>query len=265
MSKDNIIPMAVWNDRWKREDLLTTRPRIRRPTTVPDCFARELSQKRRYPYRLTGLPPGYEAIYRRGGWEKIDTPQIDEPGFEDLYVRLRTTFAWVLEGDRKVAAVQLREIDAELVADWCFWEAMDAHSQDLTRWAEVILSLWPPLWIELFGYGPVLEIENVWVEPRHPRPGIWKPVAHALADRIMRKSSILTAHVFPEEYNGRVPRGARTEPAFDRRRDAMMRVCEREFGLKPMPHWGKDGFMWRPRAGLERIVGKPEYRPNWEE
>lgn len=264
MGDDKIVPMSVWNSRWKRDEILASRRRIRRSGGLPDYLKSELERRWSYPYELTGVLPGYNVVYRRGRWVRLDTPQIDEPGFENLFVRIRTTVAWIRRGDINVASVRLREIDGELVPDWCFWDAMDNESQDLATWAEMILSLWAPSWIELFGYGPVLELQDVWVEPWQHQQGLWKPVAHALINRIMRKSSILAVHAFPEEYNGRAPEGARSQVAFRRRQLAMMRVCEKEFGLKAMPHWGDEGFMWRPRAGLERIVGTPEYDPDWE-
>jgi len=213
---------------------------------------------------LAGVLPGYEVAYRRGGWRKLYTIQPDEPGAEPAHVRLRDTFAWISQGGRRVGAVGLQEIEAFWVDPQAFGIAMDDESDRLCHLAEVLLSEWQDVDHEIFAYGPVLELREVWVEPRHSRPGIWKPVAHALIDRVLRNCALLICHCFPLEYSCLVPDDAQTRPAFERRRKAMMRAAAREFGLAPLPGApGKEGYVWRPRPGLEEHIAEPQYDESW--
>lgn len=70
---DKIIPPEVWNNRWRREELLTRRRRIRRLRGMPEEFDGEVRRSPKYPHRLEGvLPDGYEAVYRRGTWRKLE-------------------------------------------------------------------------------------------------------------------------------------------------------------------------------------------------
>lgn len=262
---DNIIPMSVWNNRWKREDLLTRRSRLRRSDQLPGIFAEELREGRKYPHRLRGVldDARYEVRYRRGNWWRLDTPTIDEPDFVNYPVRIRDTFIWILEGERRVGALTFREIDAELILPEHFWVAMDDFSDELARWAAVIRSLWEDCDWAIFGYGHVLELRNVWFEPRRNGGHLWKPVAKAMMERLQRQCSIIVAHAFPLEYNGRAPEGAATFPAFSRRQSAMVRAAGREFGLMPMPGYEASGRLWRPKPGLEEIIEPPEYDASW--
>lgn len=267
MSNDKVIPFEAWNDRWKRRELLTRRPRVRRLNQLPWDFDRETQARRRYPHSL-GVLPGYQVSYRRGGWRKLETMQPDEPYLEgeEFSVRIRETFAWIESGGRRVGAVSFQEIDAELVPSHFFWTAMDDESAYLSRVADVLASEWEYTEVDLFAYGPVLELREVWVEPRHQTQGIWKPVAKALIAKLLPKCSILFVHAYPLEYSGMVPENAATEPALRRRRDALVRVGEREFGLTKLPGEPGDlGFLWRPRPGLEAIVDEPEFNPDWME
>lgn len=261
---DNVIPLEKWNNHFRREEVLRRRRRIRRPGGLSETLQYELEKPRKYPHRLNVLP-GYEVVYRRGNWRKLETPQCEgaEPD-EEAHVRIRETFCLVRLADRPVAAVAFQEIDAELVDPWCFWTAMDDESDQLQRLANVIAGGWEDADHYIFGYGPVLELTHVWVEPRHPRRGIWKPVVSALIERMMPGHSVFMAHAFPLEYSGLVEDGAATEPAFNRRQAAMMRVCERFLGLRPLPAEEDDhGYMWRPRADLSEIIPSPAYDANW--
>lgn len=264
---DKIIPPEVWNDPQRREALLARRPRVRRERRLSQHLEEELKAGQKYPFRLDGMLPGYEVVYRRGRWRKLETPQIDEPDFRgfDRSVRVRHAFCWIRMQGRDVGAVSFREIDAEGVAPPDFSIAMDNESQELSRWAAVLLDEWEDINIGVFDYGPILELHEVWVEPGHSSGGIWKPVVEALLERLFAACSVMVAHAFPLEYGGRVPDGAATAEAFERRHAAMMRVAARELGLRPMPGPpGEEGFVWRVRPGLEKLVRPPSYGERWK-
>jgi hypothetical protein len=245
--KGNVITLDPADRR--RDEILTRRHRLRR-SSKPEWDEDPSDRPRRYPHTLDCGLDQHIVRYRRSRWRSLGEWE------EELApVRLRETFAWVEREGKRVAAVGLTEIDGHTVGPWEFWAQLDSQSQYLNDWAETLLSAWANFPFDVLSYGPALDVELVWIEPRYPYRGIWKPVAQAFIERMMPSCSLLLASCFPLEYAGLAPRGKPSRIGFERRRAALMRVCEREFGMRPLPG------PWRARLHVEAALGRGRVHP----
>lgn len=234
--------------------------KIRRDAAIPALEDRE-NEAATYPLRLrTELDDvGYEVRFRRGRWTNFHVEPGDEE-FGPYPLRTRGTVAWVLQNGRRVAGVELAEYDLELVSDSTIWWAMDGTSANMSRIAEVLLSNWRDVAFEVTGFGQVMEIRSIWVEPGHRRPRIWVPVVQELLRRV--KWSVAFALAFPLEYQGKLPAGSPLRGAFRRRQQAMFRYYGQHLGMSRLPGpEGRSGWIWRRRPGLEAMISDPEYDP----
>lgn len=265
MSGDNVIPPAVWNDRWKREDLLVRRPRIRRDREMPTDLSRDLAVGYRYPYRLKCELAGYEVHYRRGRWHNINEGAPAEDGY-DTSSNVRETVAWIMDAGERVGAISFAEYDPPFAGEEDFCQCMDDESEHMGRLAEICCSTWEQFTLEVAGFGPVVELRSVWLKPRSVPAGTWRPALDALLRKLTAKSSILVVHAFPLEYEGRAAPGDASRLGFRRRQAAMVRWCERHLQLRRFPGPpGEDGWLWRPRRRAARHLYEPGWNPNWRD
>ncbi len=235
-------------------------PKIRRDA-APPSFERRGRDAVPIRHELSGVLSGYSVKFGRGRWERPF--EFFESG-EDGFLRWRKTQAFVEQHKRLVGALEFVEYDAAVGDGRDFFDAMDAESYEMMRAASVLLSEWRDLPEDVLNYGRVVEIAWVWAEPAHDRPGIWIPVLEALLGRVERFTAAVIAMAFPLEYEGKVPAGDPTRPAFERRRRAMLRYYKQKLGLESLPGPpGQGGWMWRPGAYVKDVVRKPRYRRGW--
>lgn len=260
-----LIPLDSWNDRWKREALLVRRRRIRRMSEMPHSLKVELAQELKYPHRIPVDIAELEVRYRRGSWWTIN--ERNKPTSDDEYddrVRYRSTTAWILRGEERVGAITFNEYELPIAADDEFYAAMDDYSAQAESLAEACCSCWEDFTMNVSAYGPVVELDSVWIKPRSISLSAWRPVLHELIRRLTRRCSILIMLPFPEEYAGRAGPETASRLGFRRRQDAMIRWCERHLGVERLPgEPGKAGWLWRPRWSLLVEIEEPEYDPNW--
>lgn len=254
---DNVIPLTGYSARRMLDDLLSRRSRIRRTRGMPDYYEDELTKT--HSLRLPIGHAGYELQYRRGGWRKLGDDDCDEQP-----VRFRQTHAWIVHRGCKVGAVEIMEIDAELVCPFAVFDALDAASGALAELAEALLSCWPDLPFEVTCYGPVLLLEHVWLEPGRCALDVGLAGVDALVAKLLPRCAIMVTRPFPTEYGGRVPDDAApSNIGFRRRLNAMTRVAERRLGLQRLPLSAEDDevFLWRPRPGVR--IPAPAYHRDW--
>lgn len=177
----------------RRRKVLMHRRRIRRRARVPSYIRREVT--RGFPFRLKTDLEGYEVHYRRSNW----MPLHDDP-YEEPWVRVRETFAWIIRQGERVGAVGLREFSAPCASADEFAVAMDNEDGELGGLASALVTAWPDL--NIVGFGPIIELTCVWVVPGHEKPKIWRPVVTALLRKLPPRYSILVAYALPLEYAG---------------------------------------------------------------
>lgn len=210
---------------------------------------------------LSALPERYVVEFGRSAWDKpFDFFDEDDTAL----VRWRTTQAAIRLEGRIVGAIEFAEYEAAAVHEREFFDVMDAESYEMARVASVLLSAWRDALDRVLGYGRLLEIRWVWVEPNHPVAGIWIPVLEALMARVERYTAVVLAMAFPLEYEGKLPEGAPRRSAFERRRRAMLRYYERRLGLTSLPSpLGGQGWLWRPGPYVDDLIPRPRYRKGW--
>jgi hypothetical protein len=238
-------------------------PKIQRPPNAEKFFGHD-EDSVRLPHTLSHPIVGYEVRFGRTGWKILE--EWSEEGEVLDRLRERQTNARIWLRDRLIGKILLREYDVPSIFNSWFWDAMDGHSHSAYELAEVVLSAWPDFTYDVAGYGSVLEINRVWIEPRHGRSGVWIPVVKELLSRVRRRTAIIVAKAYPLEYEGKLPSDAPERAAFERRRRAMFRFYGRHLGLHPLPgRSGEDGWIWRPRTGLENIIESPGFTENWRD
>lgn len=234
---------------------LVRRPRVLRPAEPPS-----FERRGRSPVRLTKTLPalaGYTVEFGRERWQQ-PFDFLNEPD-ESVFLRWRKTQASIGMGGRNVGALEFVEFDAGLLSDSEFFDAMDSESYEMMRLASVLLAEWRDLPQRVLDYGRILEITWVWVEPGHPRPGIWLPVLEALVARIEPYLAVVVAKAFPLEFENGQHKEATA--AFERRRQAMTRYYSGNLGLQVLPGPpGEDGWMWRPGRRRASLIPPPRYR-----
>lgn len=207
--------------------------------------------------------PGYRARFGRSRWYTLD--EFSEE--EDVYrLRHRFTSASIERGGEVVGGVKIVEYDIPLISVGWFWEAMDSYSMATHELSEVLLSAWPDFPFDVACYGSLLELNRLWVEPGQPISGVWIPVVRELFRRVRRQTAIIIAKAYPLEYESRLPDGAPERPAFEKRRNAMIRYYERHLGLRPLPGAsGEEGWIWKSPDRLESIIDAPVFDQDWRE
>lgn len=252
---DKVVELrAISRD--KLDNILSRRQRIRRRLrNVPQYYQAEL--RRRHPDRID-LFDGFFLRVRRGRWRILDH------GYrEERFPRVRTIHAWLMKGRVRVGAIEIDEIDGELVGDWAFWEAMDAESSTFTELAEALLSCWPSLDHKITGYGWVFHLDHVWLARVKGAPAACLKGIEALVTAVQDDTAIIVTRLFPTEYGGRVPDDqAPSNVGLRRRLRAMERVASRALKLQrlPRPHDDDAVFYWRP---LRAAYFSPVYHENW--
>lgn len=226
----------------------TPRPaRRRRTAAVPKHLQNELGRK--FPYRLRADAEGYEIHYRRGGWTALIGDRDQAIG-----LRVRETFAWIVRGDDKVAAVAFREFSAPHTSAKAFLRAMDGEDGDYGGLASAILSGWPDL--AIMRYGPVLELSYVWARLGENALALLRPAVAALLKRLPKDYSVLVSHAVPLEYLDDDLDEGLSSLGFQRRLSAIKRVAARELNLQPIPgEAAAQDYLARVRPGLEGDVG----------
>jgi hypothetical protein len=206
---------------------------------------------------LEGAPEGYRVRYRRSGWTVY--------AWAGSGVKSRKTAAWIEQDARQVGVIAFHEFQAKrYLQPFEFWQPMDSITSEDAVLAEVLCSEWDDPCIEVFDWGHVVDLRTIWIEPRRHKPGFWLPIAERLIDEVSEGCAILMIHAFPFEYSGLLKDGALANVGFERRQRAMIEFCKRRWGMRPFPgDPGADGWLWRPRQGLEGIIGEPEYDPDW--
>lgn len=143
------------------------------------------------------------------------------------------------------------------------WEALDGDSFDKAELGRVIFSHWEWVGPDVSDYGNILELESVslWAGARVPTQ-LFDDVLMG----VFPKHSIVLARAWPnaEKYLDQMT--MREEKRHRRRQRALMRMMTQgalEFEALGGPH-GKDGWMWRRRAGLGEVIVRPRYRPGAE-
>ena len=230
-------------------------PRVHRTTKQPS-----FDRRGRSSVRLTQTLPalaGYDVEFGRERWQK-PFEFFNDP--EELaYLRWRKTQAAISLEGQIVGALEFVEFDAGLLSDWEFFDAMDCESSEMMSLASVLLAEWRDVSQRVLAYGRILEISWVWVEPGHPRPGIWIPVLEALIARVEPSLAVIVAKAFPLEYENGQHKEATA--AFGRRRRAMTRYYSGRLGLQVLPGApGLDGWMWRPGRRLASLIPRPRFR-----
>lgn len=220
---------------------------IRRdPTQLPKDLAYEQAcyAWREYRYHLAFDPASpYEFHYRRSRRQRLSNG-----------VYQRELFCWIVLRGEPVGALDLWQFEARpLIDDDAFFEAMDECSDRTATLGEVLVTSWPEGVYEVFDFGPVIEFRLAWVAPAHSGRVPWAAAALALIEREFADFSILLLQAFPVEYSGRATGHIRR---LKHRQSAMRRYYQRLLAVAPMPgEWGRDGWMWRRHARLERLGG----------
>ena len=267
MAADNVIMPERWNDRWKREELLARRPRVRRTRELYHDLQVELAHRYRYPYRLGALPDGIEVHYRRGRWWNINERVEDRPPDEgecDDRLRIRQTVAWIYKAGVRVGAIEFAEYDVPVAFDEEFCAITDDHDLHLAILAEHCCAAWDAFTMEVSAYGYLVELKTVWIEPRTITPGEWRPILDRLISKFEAKGSLLLSQVFPLEYTGLAGPEDLSRVGFTRRRTAMIAWCEKHLGLRRFPGPpGEEGWMWRPFERVAKHIDDPHYNPDW--
>jgi hypothetical protein len=108
------------------------------------------------------------------------------------------------------------------------------------------------------AYGDVLLLDRMWLA-RIPRlAGLSAEMVNALVSAFCPEFAIIILKAYPLEYEGMFSENAdlsEREVMFQKRRRAMMRLYEREFGVVALrTEYGENGWMYRVRTGLEDII-----------
>lgn len=236
-------------------------PKFKRDA-APPAFDRRGRRAIRLASTLAPVCEGYEVRFGRERWER--PYDFFEDGYDGL--RWRRTQASILQDGRQVGALEFVEYETGMISHQEFFDAMDAESFEMMRVASVLLSQWGSGLTDVLEYGRVLEVTWVWMEPAHPRTGVWVQVLDALIGRVERSVALITALAYPLEYENRLPANAPERAAFERRRRAMFRYYGRTLRLLPWPGApGKAGWLWRPGRHVEAVLPRPRYRGGWFE
>lgn len=265
MADDKVIPLEKWNDRWKREGIITRRQRVRREREPPRTRSTEAGADRA-PYRTAFPHLDLELAYRRGRWFDINEESgecLDE-GYDDR-LRVRQTSAWLLRDGAEIGTISLAEYDPPLFFDdgFCYW--MDAFEQHMGCLAEVCCTAWPDFTHDVASYGKIVELDTVWMKPGSAEPGIWREPLDFLLRRLCHRASIVIAHAFPLEYSGRAGSEHASRRGFELRRAAMVKWAQGHMGLRPLPgRSGEEGWLWRPaRRRVAPHIPEPIWNPDW--
>jgi hypothetical protein len=194
--------------------------------------------------------------------DEFDEPE--EEGEGPYRLRQRFTSARIERDGAVVGAVKIIEYDIPPIWTSWFWEGMDGYSHSASEVAQALLSAWPDFPFDVACYGNVLELNRLWVEPT--AAGTWIPVVDQLLRRVQRRTAIVIAKAYPLEYEGKLPDGAPERPAFEQRRRAMLRLYGNRLDLHPLPgRSGEQGWIWKPRPGLERLIDEPVFDESWHD
>jgi hypothetical protein len=203
-------------------------------------------ERREYRHQLTLDPASpYEFRYRRSRRQALSNG-----------VYQRELFCWIVFRGERVGALHLWQFETRpLIDDDAFFDAMDECSARTAELGEVLVTAWPEGVYEVFDFGPVIEFRLAWVAPAHSGRVPWGAAALALIEREFADFSILLLKAFPVEYSGRATGHIRR---LTHRQRAMRRYYQRLLAVAPMPGgWGREGWMWRRHARLERAVPRP--------
>jgi hypothetical protein len=188
---------------------------------------------------------------------------------EQLRRRSHSFTAWV--GDHKVAEAQLDEwsnspgMSISLLE---FVRIADRESNAMFDLANVIFSSFCRIETKVglcpFDYGSVVSFERLRIERVTARQSkaVWMLV-HKVLSGIRRGADGVAGIVlkaFPLEYENTVTDENRD--AFERRRQALMRLYRRQLGMATLPGWpGKDGWQWLSvNCPLEPLASRQEPR-----
>lgn len=218
----------------------------KRISRVSEPHDEEYEGSFRCPHKIDEFEPGISLRYRRSKKSKICEGN-------DL-VRIRELFCWIYKENTRIGYVHFTECYIQpFTLNDDFLNEMDIPSAALGALGEAVSSCWDTE--EIAGFGAVLELRRVWIEPSHARDSLWARVAkHFLTTLYIKEAAYLVLKAFPLEYEGKVQPDV--AQAFQRRRTAMFRHYHHHLGVELMPGWaGKSGWMWR---SLKTGLPKPE-------
>lgn len=155
--------------------------------TYPKFVVAECRRRRKQTCKRT-LGRGNYVEFSRSSW------QCMWPG--DRIVLRSHLFAWIVIRGRRVGAVKINRYKANENCDnddFCI--ILDGHSQAEYDLASVIGRSWDDVYVDLCLWGPILYLEDVWLDERFVGADVLVGVLQTLTQGPLRKHSImLTNH-----------------------------------------------------------------------
>ncbi|MGD9966384.1 MAG: hypothetical protein AB7T59_07680 [Hyphomonadaceae bacterium] len=187
-------------------------------------------------------------------WER------DEQDEELPSLRTRRTFGWILRGDVKAGALELREYDmCACDANETLWMAADAAGYDASQAIYALCSQWRDLGMSVAAYGSVLELGGLWLLPSQGK-ACGAQILNAFVRTACRGYSLVILKAFPLEYESKLGDEPALKVGFEHRKRAMQRYYARSLGMKPFPGpTGDAGWMWKPAKRVAKFIAPPTY------
>ena len=214
------------------------RPRLWRTRTCSEPPARP---SRRYSLPIEGVD---------GGVLRFSAPRFHPIAKSEEVWGRYVTGAFEI-GGRTVGDIRFRELDCDpFASNEEISLALDANSHEDMMIAELLCDCWEDVG-DVFGYGTVVAIENLWLEPRALDTAGAVGVIERLLSGPLRRHALLIMKAFPAEYGGKAPDDSPFRAAFETRRRAMYRLYGRALSAQLFPGpWGDDGWLYRKHERL---------------
>lgn len=199
---------------------------------------------------------GFIGRYRRSQFVSV----LDD----DNEVRKRKLHCWLFADDQQAGALAIIEYKVEpFLGNFAFFEAMDSDSQHAMEIADAICSGWADA-ADVTDYGPIVEIDRLWISPRYAKRGEWAGIVQELLRTVYRRRSLLVMKAFPLEYEHL--QSPEIEVALNRRMRAMARHYHRLFGVMPFPgERGDKGWLYAiPDRVADGIEPPGDHEPNFD-
>lgn len=209
---------------------------------------RELRGLRKKSFMLADSINPLEVCVHRTAWRDID--------FDYPQIKRRATYATIWVGQSHAGSLTLYEYRPEMfISPEYFWQIMDDASAASGELAEVVTAHWEEVG-EISDYGDIMEINRVWMHPKHSGRGRLAKVLHELPPALGMDPALLILKAFPLQFEGKVTED--NADAFERRRLAMMRLYRNMLSVDAFPgQAGARGWMYRIPDRLSDIIAPP--------
>lgn len=232
--------------------LISSPVRLRRSGRPKFVDRERLNTSFRYPNALE--IDGGLVRWRRSKWHVWERTEAEKGLPAEPVYATSASFGWLLQGRKRVGAIQIVAHNGETLSPGAVWEVADGVDELDARAVGVMISAFDDF-ADVFAFGPVAELRYIWLEQSVRID--WAAAVRAMVLTGYADAAHCIGQVFPLEYD--IPRGEHLMAAEDFRAAAMVRLMARRFApLVPFPGpSGADGWLWRPAPRLMPWRGSP--------